>query len=85
MLDVDLHHSGKRRPQPTTTEGDEMSYEKFHDALAESVSATDEDARKFLESEGKDVDAIVSRGKKLIESLQKNRPTSGIPLEKLPE
>ena len=53
-------------------------YDNFNEALAESVSATTEDAREFLIEEGKDPDAIVQRGLELIKSLQ---PPSGIPLD----
>lgn len=34
MLDVDLHHSGKRRPQPATREGDEMQFLIQHKQLS---------------------------------------------------
>lgn len=47
-----------------------VEYDKFNDAIAESVSSDNELARDFLIEEGKNADEIVSRGLSLVRRLQ---------------
>jgi len=52
----------------------DTQYENLNEAIAETVSSTNELATEFLVEEGKDVSKIVERGLELIAKLEADIP-----------